>query len=112
MADLRKAKTRDHVAPSAGEPAFLIVQDKNHRVYIVASGALGIPISVDPHDDDSSADAISALKDIKAEARSAGNPSVLNVEFAALIEQADALVRVAGNADLFVKPHKRKRPGK
>jgi hypothetical protein len=111
MAVSRKREMWDHVPPSAGKPAFLIVQDKNHQVYIVASGALGIPINVKPNKA-SSADAISALKDIKAEARSAGNPSVLNVEFAALIEQADALVRIAGNADLFVKPHKRKRPKK
>ncbi len=111
MAVSRKSEMWDLVPPSAGKPAFLIVQDKNYQVYIVASGALGAPISVDPSYS-SNDDAISALTDIRAAAKTAGNQSVLNVEFAALIDQANALVRIAGNARASIAAQKRKRPRK
>jgi hypothetical protein len=111
MAVSRKRETWDYEPPSADKPAFLIVQDKNYQVYIVASGALGTPVSVDPSFSANDG-AISALTDMKAAAKTAGNQSVLNVEFAAMIDQADALVRISGNARASIAARKRKRPRK
>jgi hypothetical protein len=97
--------------PIAGKPAFLIVQDKLNQVYVVASGGLGTPISVDPGYAVNNT-AIAALANLKAEANLGGNASVLNVEFAALIDQANAMIRIAGNARASVEARKRKRPRK
>ncbi|HWY15072.1 MAG TPA: hypothetical protein VNX86_08080 [Rhizomicrobium sp.] len=105
----RKLPIVNHVPPSADEPAFLIIQDKLNQVYIVASGALGAPVSLDPDYNSNANATISALNQIKAEAH---YQPVLNVEFAALIDQADALIRVAGNARASIAAQKRKRPRK
>jgi hypothetical protein len=88
MAERRKRKNGGRLPPPTAQNAFLILEDTAGNVYVVGAGALGKPVRLTSILSD-------ALDKFKKEA---GNKPVLNVTFAALIDQGDALQRLAGNA--------------
>ena len=88
MAVQRKRKNGTGLDAPAPQDGFLILEDTAANVYIVGSGALGKPVKL-------TAELKKALGVFK---QAAGNQPILNVSFAALIEQSDALLRLFGNA--------------
>ena len=88
MAVQRKRNNGGRLPPPTAHNAFLVLEDTGGNVYVVGAGALGKPVKL-------TTALTQALDKFKVEA---GGKPLLNVKFAALIDQGDAMQRLFGNA--------------